>query len=340
MDIGRRPYKTACRFLRDDDTVSEVSWEEADPKAETLPFPSIILSRDWENDRWDEIPVGEVTGAPRVFQNVKVPAGIVGDHNCGTQEEFGEGGLFDDVTPLAKYGANNYLICCLAAKRLGGGGGGGGKALRPGTDLEVTGTAQTGTAQTSCPLPAMYTAGELLVVTVMYQSTGTTPGTPSGWTLLGGGPIGGTEAWTVTWYRAATGSEGAALTYSDIADNAIAYSMSVKDWSGIGLYTTLVFPAFVFPNVPSVTAIHAPWIEVAMGLASGDSTIFAPGFSGPGIPFTVLPMETSSFAAIGPISGIYSYFKNLSPGVTGTYGLGAFGPTAFGGYQALQFGVW
>lgn len=129
VDIARRPYKTACRFLRDDDRVSTIRWAEAQPDARPLPYPSVILSLDFERSDSQEWPVGEVDGAPRPFIHDAVPPGLIGDHVCGTEDDFEQGGQYRPDLPPAEYDADGWLRCCTGPKKVHGGAGAGGHAV-------------------------------------------------------------------------------------------------------------------------------------------------------------------------------------------------------------------
>ena len=290
MDIGRRPYKTACRFLRDDDTVSEVSWIEARPDAPTLPFPSIILSRDMQQDAWEEYEVGEVLGAPRPFTGKRAPLGLDGDHHCGTEEEFGEGGLFDDVTPLAEYDADGFLKCCVAPKRLAGGGGGGGKAVVVhGTLTLVGGGGQfTASARTHVDLLPGVQTGDLRLVHLCYVLGGLAPAVPTGWVLVDKTEDVGAGMGIICWSRVAVLGDPNSVTYPDIFRAAVGWSETFRSWTAVSQYGT-----------------HAT--------AVGDATLpFAPSITPPSGRSYVLMSAVSQQGGIGSPS-----LCNPPPGMTG-----------------------
>lgn len=112
VDIGRRPYKTACRFLRDSGTVSTIRWIEARADAPTLPFDSAIVSLDLEKDSWAPMPVGEVVGEPRPFTGQRAPVGLNGARYCGSPTDFQEGGPYLPALPPAPYDTQGFLACC------------------------------------------------------------------------------------------------------------------------------------------------------------------------------------------------------------------------------------
>ena len=88
-----------------------------------------IYSLDDECDPWLPWPLGEVEGSPRPFTGQKAPVGLLGDHVCGTDEEFETGGTFDDITPLARYSASGFPECCGPPRVVVGGGGSSGRAV-------------------------------------------------------------------------------------------------------------------------------------------------------------------------------------------------------------------
>lgn len=128
MDLSRRAYTTACRFLRDSDTVSQIRWSECHPDALAIPYTSAILSLDLERSDSKEWPVGEVDGAPRPFIRDVTPAGLIGDHVCGTPEDFEQGGEYRPDLPPAEYATDGFLKCCNPPKVIHGGFGAGGHA--------------------------------------------------------------------------------------------------------------------------------------------------------------------------------------------------------------------
>lgn len=127
--MNRRGYKTACRFLRNASTISEIRWIEALPDAATLPYASVILSNDLERAGDREWPVGEVLGSPRPFFPNKVPIGYDGSHPCGAPIDFEQGGDYRPDLPLAQYDADGFLLCCTGPKKVHGGAGAGGRAV-------------------------------------------------------------------------------------------------------------------------------------------------------------------------------------------------------------------
>jgi hypothetical protein len=107
-----------------------------------------------------------VVGARRPFTGDVAPAGLDGDHQCGTKEDFEQGGKYLPDDPPAEYDANGFLKCCHGPKKLRGGAGAGGKAGRPRgfTDATDGGMAVGGECGdvlfgTPVPGPSCATAG-------------------------------------------------------------------------------------------------------------------------------------------------------------------------------------
>lgn len=126
--MGRKPYRTDCRFLKDDDQVSKVRWYEARPDAPCLHKTTIIYRREWDNDEYEPVPVGEVAGAAKRWLIGDAPVGLGFDHVCGTDEDFEEGGTNEPDLPEVRYGALGWPLCCDPPKRLVGGAASSGRS--------------------------------------------------------------------------------------------------------------------------------------------------------------------------------------------------------------------
>ena len=128
VDWARVPYRTRCRFLRDNPLECEIRWVTALPDAPTLGSESVICNSYNEIDKEMGWPVGEVWGARRPYIPDRIPPGLVGGHVCGTAEEFAQGGEYRPDLPPVEYAANGWPLCCDPPKRARGGGGAGGMA--------------------------------------------------------------------------------------------------------------------------------------------------------------------------------------------------------------------
>jgi hypothetical protein len=112
VDIGRRPYRPTVRPFRDSEVTVTIDWVPARPEDGTLPFPSAITSLDWHARPWEAQGVGEVYGAPRVYNRKRPIPGPVRDHICGTADDFARGELLDASKPLTRYLPSGLPTCC------------------------------------------------------------------------------------------------------------------------------------------------------------------------------------------------------------------------------------
>lgn len=110
--MGRRPYKTRCRFLKDNDTEAEIRWVEVPDDTPTLPYVSGIYSLNQTRDKWAQTGLGEVPWVPRPFTGQVAPNGFDGRLLCGTPEEFEFGGKYEPDKPPAVYDSQGFLACC------------------------------------------------------------------------------------------------------------------------------------------------------------------------------------------------------------------------------------
>src|SRR5260221_5133334 len=95
-----------------------------------IDVPHRICNLVWEVDKtWYEDDVQEVWEGGRRASWKTTPPGIDGKHRCGTDEDFAEGGTYDDTIPAPRVGALGWPLCCNPPPRLRGGGGAGGIAL-------------------------------------------------------------------------------------------------------------------------------------------------------------------------------------------------------------------
>jgi hypothetical protein len=131
VDWGKYPYTVPCWF-NNGGPRGVIHWTVARPDAPTLPFASAICNLAMELE-WtkSEGGLGEVwNGYGRSASWRTTPAGINGDHLCGTEADFTEGGVYDPTAPPQLYGAYGWPVCCYPPVKLRGGAGGGGH-VRP-----------------------------------------------------------------------------------------------------------------------------------------------------------------------------------------------------------------
>jgi hypothetical protein len=76
-----------------------------------MPFGTAFTSNAWLDEPEGDQDIGEVPGAPRVWQDGTAPYPVAGDgHFCGTEEDFQQGGLVPPTPPtLNDFGG---LACC------------------------------------------------------------------------------------------------------------------------------------------------------------------------------------------------------------------------------------
>lgn len=85
---------------------------EARPDAEPLDYPSVILCRQQEADDWLPIAPGEVAEAIRKTTLERAPIGSGVGHVCGSEDDFAEGGVYDEQEPPVRYGTSGLPLCC------------------------------------------------------------------------------------------------------------------------------------------------------------------------------------------------------------------------------------
>lgn len=136
VDVGRRPYRTACRPWRDSSEEVTVHWYVVPPENGTLPYPSRINSLCWRDAQMNPSPVGEVSAGEQFFDGWGriVPPIPPGDHICGTREDFELGGLRNTDEPPLTRGPDGIPTCC---RGVVGGVVLGGEAVIP--DIQPTG---------------------------------------------------------------------------------------------------------------------------------------------------------------------------------------------------------
>lgn len=118
--------------------------------------------------------------------------------------------------------------------------------------IEATNTSSTSAAGTSATvnLPASIAAGDLLVVLVESRDPGT--GAISGFSSLA--RDNGTNAYLQLFYKTATGSEGATVTWTSSNSVQSAHaSLRISGWQGTPEKGTAVTGSTDNPNPPSIT---------------------------------------------------------------------------------------
>lgn len=146
MDWIKYPYRAMAQMNEDDDTLTPIQWVIAEPDAPNLEVGSRVCNLVWEVDKeWYVEPVGERWHGGRRATWVKIPPGIDGSHQCGTNDDFEHGGHYDDTEPPPRIGAFGWPLCCDPPRRIAGGAGGGGECSVSVTSaIDVRGGAGAG----------------------------------------------------------------------------------------------------------------------------------------------------------------------------------------------------
>lgn len=89
----------------------------------------MMVSEDWDPEGAVLPPGGEVPFEPRPFRNERKKPGALGEHVCGTQEDFAEGCKYEPLVAPVVYGSLGLPNCCNPAVVARGGGAAGGRAV-------------------------------------------------------------------------------------------------------------------------------------------------------------------------------------------------------------------
>ena len=112
-------------------------WYVARDDAPLLGFPSalnnLVFARD--RDDWVETAVGEIFGSQYTQQPPDVNPLALGDHYCGTPEDFAGEGAIDMDSPPVEYRPDGLPLCCGQQYEPAGGLGIGGDSTSPTFEL-------------------------------------------------------------------------------------------------------------------------------------------------------------------------------------------------------------
>jgi len=97
MDLLRRCYTTEMRFFKDNPLEIKVRWYWCADQAEIFPFHTRFGSGNWASERFDWPGPGEVLGAARPWNDGHFIDGMLGDHHCGPDTTYREGGIYPGV---------------------------------------------------------------------------------------------------------------------------------------------------------------------------------------------------------------------------------------------------
>jgi hypothetical protein len=114
VDIGRSTYRTLARLYPDSDEVFEIEWYVARDDAPLLGFPSALNQLIWARDHDEYLitAVGEIPLAPWIKTRYHTPPLALGDHYCGTEDDFAGQGTYDDTSPDVTYRPDGLPTCC------------------------------------------------------------------------------------------------------------------------------------------------------------------------------------------------------------------------------------
>lgn len=121
--------------------VETIRWYEVQPDAPAIDRTTAIYRREWDNDQYNDVEVGELPGQRKRFLAGFVPRGLPGVHVCGTDTDFEEGGEYAPLLPPVRYSASGWPLCCDPPVTLRGGAAGGGRVVPtlvvPGVCVEI-----------------------------------------------------------------------------------------------------------------------------------------------------------------------------------------------------------
>lgn len=137
----RHGYTAPCKFFKDSDVVGTIRWMLTDDRTPALGVPSKIMPLIWTDQPWVQEGVGEVYDGWRTYTRRKLPRTIKGDHRCGTDQDFREGGTYRPDLPPVLYDRDGFPLCC-QPPFVGSGGGVG------------SGTATVTVTTPTCPAPS------------------------------------------------------------------------------------------------------------------------------------------------------------------------------------------
>lgn len=105
-------YSTTARPFRDSDVEVGIRWYKCVPGAPTLGWESNINSLDWTCMPWLRTGKGEVFNAPREYHQQPPVPGALGQHVCGTEEDFRDGEKYLPDLPPVVYSPEGLPTCC------------------------------------------------------------------------------------------------------------------------------------------------------------------------------------------------------------------------------------
>lgn len=110
-DWARRPYTTKARFWDHPDApLVDLVWYFTD--LPFLPFPTLFNSKDWQEDPYHHLGIGEVWDAPRNYNGRLHTPGLTGGHICGAREDFEQGPSWPPTGAPLVYDQDGIPTCC------------------------------------------------------------------------------------------------------------------------------------------------------------------------------------------------------------------------------------
>lgn len=109
----RTGYVARVRPFADSDQDVEIRWYKCPPGAKALGVPSLFRSNHWESH-----PYLWAAGKGERFNSVskvypyRAPPGVTGQHRCGTDKDFAEGGTRNEFIPPYPRADDGIAECC------------------------------------------------------------------------------------------------------------------------------------------------------------------------------------------------------------------------------------
>jgi len=119
-------------MFRNSDEEVDFVWYPALPSAPVLPFDSVFLDPIWQ-DNYYAVDDGPGLVREQFIKNnwEGYKALAIGLHQCGTAEDFAEGGIYDPDLPPVEYRDDWLPMCCPGGERAGSGGAAMGGKVKP-----------------------------------------------------------------------------------------------------------------------------------------------------------------------------------------------------------------
>jgi len=111
IDLVRRPYSTWMRLWEAPEApLVHVYWYITTKPF--FPYPTVFSSNDWDAAPYKKTGLGEVYGFGRPYDGLESMPGLVGDHICGSPDDFLNGPAWPPVGPPLVYDSDWIPTCC------------------------------------------------------------------------------------------------------------------------------------------------------------------------------------------------------------------------------------